>query len=109
MGRLTDDQDPDLAAGEQLAAALGEYLDRRRRFGVLGVEVMQEPGDFAAVIGGRDADGQLAEVGSGGANRLTNSRAVEQTSCQPESIVSEWPRFGIFAISVTAELRLCLL
>ena len=105
MGGLAGDQDPDLAAGEQLAAALGEDLDRRRRFGVLGVEVVQEPGDDAGVVRGGGAYGGQLE----GVNRLTNSSAVSATSRQPLSIVSEWPRFGIFLISVTAELRLCFL
>jgi hypothetical protein len=40
------------------------------------------------------------------ANRLTKSSAVWATSRQPWSIVREWPRFGIFTISVTAGLRL---
>jgi hypothetical protein len=43
------------------------------------------------------------------ANRLTKSSAVWATSGQPWSIVREWPRFGIFTISVTAGLRLCRL
>ena len=42
-------------------------------------------------------------------NRCTNFRAVSATSCQPLSIVSEWPRFGILVISVTAGLRRCRL
>ncbi len=43
------------------------------------------------------------------ANRLTKSSAVWATSRQPWSIVREWPRFGIFTISVTAGLRRCRL
>jgi hypothetical protein len=42
-------------------------------------------------------------------NLLTKSSAVSQTSRQPLSIVSEWPRFGIFTISVTPSLRFCFL
>jgi hypothetical protein len=40
------------------------------------------------------------------ANRLTKSSAVWATSRQPWSIVREWPRFGIFTISVTPGLCL---
>ena len=43
------------------------------------------------------------------ANRLTKSSADWATSRQPWSIVRAWPRFGIFTISVTAELRRCRL
>ena len=43
------------------------------------------------------------------ANRLMKSSAVWATSRQPWSIVREWPRFGIFTISVTAGLRICRL
>jgi len=42
-------------------------------------------------------------------NLLTKLSAVSQTSRQPLSIVSEWPRFGIFTISVTPSLRFCFL
>ena len=42
-------------------------------------------------------------------NRCTNFSAVSATSCQPLSIVSEWPRFAILVISVTAGLRRCRL
>ena len=105
MGRLADEEGPDLAVGEQCSAALGENINRRRRFGVLGVEVVQEPGDGAGVFRGGGAYGGQLE----GVNRLTNSSAVSATSRQPPSIVSEWPRFGIFLISVTAELRFCFL
>ncbi|SRR5712692_8360914 len=45
----------------------------------------------------------------GDANRLTKSRAVWATSCQPWSMVREWPRLGIFMICVTAGLRFCRL
>jgi hypothetical protein len=41
--------------------------------------------------------------------RLTKSRAVWATSRQPWSIVREWPRFGIFTMSVTPGLRFCRL
>ena len=51
----------------------------------------------------------IALVRSAQANRLTKSSAVWATSRQPWSIVREWPRFGIFTISVTAGLRLCRL
>src|SRR6266852_3132771 len=40
-------------------------------------------------------------------NLLTKLSAVSATSRQPWSIVREWPRFGIFTISVTPGLRLC--
>ena len=57
---------------------------------------------------------RAAQIGSYGAvgagrNRCTNCNPVSATSRQPWSIVREWPRFGIFTISVTAELRLCRL
>ena len=42
-------------------------------------------------------------------NLLTKSSAVSQTSRQPLSIVSEWPRFGTFTISVTPSFRFCFL
>jgi hypothetical protein len=42
-------------------------------------------------------------------NRRTNFSAVSATSRQPLSMVSEWPRLGILAISVTAGLRRCRL
>src|SRR5215469_831771 len=45
----------------------------------------------------------------GDTNRLTKSRAVWATSRQPWSIVREWPRLGIFTISVTPGLRRCRL
>jgi hypothetical protein len=41
--------------------------------------------------------------------RCANFRAVSATSRQPLSMVREWPRFGILAISVTAEFRRCRL
>jgi hypothetical protein len=44
-----------------------------------------------------------------GTNRLTKSSAVCPTSCQPWSMVSEWPRLGVFLISVTLGLRFCRL
>ena len=40
-------------------------------------------------------------------NRFTNASALPATSRHPLSIVSEWPRFGIFSISVTPGLRRC--
>jgi hypothetical protein len=42
-------------------------------------------------------------------NRLTKSSAVWATSCQPLSMVSEWPRLGIILISVTLGFRFCRL
>ena len=49
-------------------------------------------------------------VGSeAGANRATNSRQVWATSCQPWSIVSEWPRSGISTNSVTDGFVRCFL
>ena len=51
----------------------------------------------------------VASNGIGQANRLTKSSAVWATSRQPWSIVREWPRFGIFTISVTPGLRFCRL
>ena len=48
-------------------------------------------------------------LGLAGTNRLTKSSAVCATSCQPWSMVNEWPRLGIFLISVTLGLRCCRL
>jgi hypothetical protein len=40
---------------------------------------------------------------------LTKVSAISAMPRQPWSIVREWPRFGIFTISVTAGLRRCRL
>src|SRR6185436_77871 len=48
-------------------------------------------------------------LGLAGTNRWTKSSAVCATSCQPLSMVSEWPRLGIFLISVTLGFRFCRL
>jgi hypothetical protein len=53
--------------------------------------------------------GPFYPLGLAGTNRLTKSSAVSATSCQPWSIVREWPRLGIFWISVTPGLRFCRL
>ena len=42
-------------------------------------------------------------------NLLMNSSALSATSRHPWSIVREWPRFGIFTISVTPVFRFCFL
>ena len=53
---------------------------------------------------------RLAEVRLGRDEPLDEvERGLHATSCQPWSIVGEWPRLGIFLISVTLGLRFCRL
>ena len=53
------------------------------------------------------ANSRVATVGP--TKRRTNANEMSATSRQPESIVSEWPRPGIFVISVTLGLPFCCL
>jgi hypothetical protein len=90
----------------------------RRAPGQLGLVVPRHRPRVQARLSAQDALLARAATGTSGedvvaataqTNRLTKSSAFWATSCQPWSIVSAWPRFGIFTSSVTAVFRRCRL
>jgi hypothetical protein len=56
LGLLSRQQDRDLLFGQQRQKQLRQLLDPGRRFRVLGVEVVQEPGDAGSVLDLRPPD-----------------------------------------------------
>lgn len=92
-GTVSDPQTASLPSDDEHPAGTGRSQDRTT--GAQGATRHLSPwgGDLAGAY----------------VNRLTNVSAVSATSCQPWSIVREWPRLGIFSISVTPGLRFCRL
>ena len=83
---------------------LPDTARRGENLAEVGPAVGGEPGGAQRLEG----EGLVVEQELHATNRWTNRRAVSATSAHPWSMVSEWPRPGISAISVAASLRSCL-
>src|SRR5205085_2337319 len=94
----------DRPVGERLSRSIQVIAGEQRAL-VGRVDTDQAP---RIIPGTRKATFEVAEGRPGSfaqAKRWTNARAVSATSLHPLSMVSEWPRPGIWVISVTPGLR----